>query len=421
MSLTRLAIRILLPIVLLTTCTGDTMVSPGGSVRSQMDVTGLFRAGDQFGIPIDQVDLTLTRVSDNTVAFSRTLTAAEWAASGGNLTIALTLDLDTSPEDFSFLAIVYSGGVEYYRASGTITALANQSVQTTPLTPTYTGPGANATAINFTLNATVGNGVTIPLIGDRPGRHDTGDRCAGRIPVEQFHPAQPGLDGTQHGDADHAGRRQRQCHHHGQDADRPQRDRDRKLGAAGGHLHRPDLGGCPDHRPVNRLAAAGGRGAGRGRGAVHHRLPGHVRRHRRSGRRIRAAHCGNDRRSRDGPRHWSTRRPQRVRCRCRPRPPAWAVRLCLFSTTIAGGALPPSAVVANSPVTQNATVGTAVGSPPSVKVTDANSAPVPNVSVTFAVASGGGSLTGPATVQTNASGIATVGGWVLGATAGATR
>ncbi len=67
---------------------------------------------------------------------------------------------------------------------------------------------------------------------------------------------------------------------------------------------------------------------------------------------------------------------------------------------------------------QSASAGTVVGTPPSVIVTDTNNNPVAGVSVTFTVASGGGSVSGsPAT--TNAAGIATVGSWTLGATAGA--
>ena len=56
---------------------------------------------------------------------------------------------------------------------------------------------------------------------------------------------------------------------------------------------------------------------------------------------------------------------------------------------------------------QTATVNTAVATAPSVIVYDAYNNPVPNVIVTFAVASGGGSVTG-ASATTNASGIATV-------------
>ena len=67
---------------------------------------------------------------------------------------------------------------------------------------------------------------------------------------------------------------------------------------------------------------------------------------------------------------------------------------------------------------QSATAGTSVTTAPRVLVSDANDNPVAGVTVTFAVASGGGSVSGAA-ATTNASGIATVGSWTLGTTAGA--
>jgi adhesin/invasin len=67
---------------------------------------------------------------------------------------------------------------------------------------------------------------------------------------------------------------------------------------------------------------------------------------------------------------------------------------------------------------QSATVGAPVATLPSVRVTDARNNPVSGVSVTFAVGMGGGSGTGLSAV-TNASGIATIGSWILGTTVGA--
>ncbi|MFO0270526.1 MAG: beta strand repeat-containing protein [Gemmatimonadota bacterium] len=67
---------------------------------------------------------------------------------------------------------------------------------------------------------------------------------------------------------------------------------------------------------------------------------------------------------------------------------------------------------------QSATVGTAVAVAPRVLVTDANGNPVAGVNVTFAVASGGGSVTG-SSATTDANGRAGVGSWTLGTTAGA--
>ena len=66
---------------------------------------------------------------------------------------------------------------------------------------------------------------------------------------------------------------------------------------------------------------------------------------------------------------------------------------------------------------QSAPVGMAVPIDPAVLVTDGAGNPVAGRSVTFAVATGGGSITG-GNATTNASGIATVGSWTLGATAG---
>src|SRR6185503_7882046 len=86
--------------------------------------------------------------------------------------------------------------------------------------------------------------------------------------------------------------------------------------------------------------------------------------------------------------------------------------------TATGTAAAATNILANSATTQSAVVGTAVAIPPSVKVTDGIGNPVQGVVVTFAVTLGGGSISGPASVATDAAGIATVGGWTLGSTPG---
>jgi hypothetical protein len=78
---------------------------------------------------------------------------------------------------------------------------------------------------------------------------------------------------------------------------------------------------------------------------------------------------------------------------------------------------PPASVSIQAGNNQTATAGTAVATAPSVIVRDADGDAVPGVSVTFAVASGGGSVSG-ATATTGANGVATVGGWTLGTAAG---
>lgn len=66
---------------------------------------------------------------------------------------------------------------------------------------------------------------------------------------------------------------------------------------------------------------------------------------------------------------------------------------------------------------QTAAVGTAVAVAPAVLARDAFTDPLPGFSVGFAVASGGGSVTGGAAL-TDSDGVATVGSWVLGGVPG---
>ncbi|MEO7501743.1 MAG: Ig-like domain-containing protein, partial [Gemmatimonadaceae bacterium] len=77
----------------------------------------------------------------------------------------------------------------------------------------------------------------------------------------------------------------------------------------------------------------------------------------------------------------------------------------------------PAKIVSISPDNQTAITRRAVGTPPAVRVLDAADVPVPGYTVTFAVTSGGGSVTG-ATAVTNESGNASAGSWVLGPTPG---
>jgi hypothetical protein len=86
-----------------------------------------------------------------------------------------------------------------------------------------------------------------------------------------------------------------------------------------------------------------------------------------------------------------------------------------------GDALGPgqaATMSANSSLFVTALAGAQVPELPSVLVGDVHGQPVAGVPVTFAVTGGGGTVSG-ATATTNASGIATVGGWTLGTGAGA--
>src|SRR5439155_379693 len=84
--------------------------------------------------------------------------------------------------------------------------------------------------------------------------------------------------------------------------------------------------------------------------------------------------------------------------------------------TATGTAGSAGSIAASAGDRQTATVNTAV-TPPAVIVKDQFGNPVAGAAVTFAIASGQGSITGAAQT-TNASGIATVGSWTLGKPAG---
>ncbi|HUQ19599.1 MAG TPA: Ig-like domain-containing protein [Gemmatimonadaceae bacterium] len=83
--------------------------------------------------------------------------------------------------------------------------------------------------------------------------------------------------------------------------------------------------------------------------------------------------------------------------------------------TVTPGPATNLAIVAGD--AQLAATGTAVVTPPAVKVTDAFGNAIPGFAITFTVASGGGTVTGGA-ATTNASGVATVGSWTLGPATG---
>ena len=74
-------------------------------------------------------------------------------------------------------------------------------------------------------------------------------------------------------------------------------------------------------------------------------------------------------------------------------------------------------IAVNAGNNQTAAPGASVPVAPAVKVTDGNGTALSGETVTFAVASGGGSITGASAV-TNSTGIATLGSWMLGSTAG---
>jgi adhesin/invasin len=88
--------------------------------------------------------------------------------------------------------------------------------------------------------------------------------------------------------------------------------------------------------------------------------------------------------------------------------------------TAAASAGAPASVAIQAGDNQSAVAGAAVTTAPAVLVRDRFNNPVNGTSVFFSVSAGGGAVTGSG-ATTNASGVATVGSWTLGATAGANR
>jgi len=80
-------------------------------------------------------------------------------------------------------------------------------------------------------------------------------------------------------------------------------------------------------------------------------------------------------------------------------------------------AIAAASIAANSSTTLTAAPGGQVDEPPSVIVSDASGNPMSGVTVTFAVTTGGGSVTGNHQTS-DASGVATVGSWTLGTETG---
>lgn len=78
----------------------------------------------------------------------------------------------------------------------------------------------------------------------------------------------------------------------------------------------------------------------------------------------------------------------------------------------------PSKLVKSAGDAQNGSAGAPVAVPPAVKVTDTDGNPVAGVGVTFAVASGGGTVNPTTTIATDVNGVAAVTSWTLGAAAG---
>ncbi|MDZ4865334.1 MAG: Ig-like domain-containing protein, partial [Gemmatimonadota bacterium] len=143
--------RVVFAATLLTTCGTDTAIGPGIPAQSSVDLAGLLRAGGPIPIPIDTVLVELRRLTDSSVAFSQQVDVARFQQQGNDLILSIALALRTTPEQFYLYAEARGGGVVYYTVRSTVTAAAGQSTQSPSLIPTYVGPGSTADSVVLTL------------------------------------------------------------------------------------------------------------------------------------------------------------------------------------------------------------------------------------------------------------------------------
>lgn len=106
-------------------------------------------------------------------------------------------------------------------------------------------------------------------------------------------------------------------------------------------------------------------------------------------------------------------------------PPGAGYTLVASSGTLTGATSSPfnvfgaaTQIAKNAGDNQTAAVSTAVSTPPSAIVRDASNVPVAGVPVTFAVASGGGTVSPTTPVNTDQNGIAAVTSWIVGPAVG---
>jgi len=409
------ALRAIFGAILLTTCSTDSALAPRWTAQSTIDATAFFRAGGAFPIPVDEVILGLTRVSDGSVVFTDTLTAQQFTQSGGQLLIQITIDLKSATEQFNFTAIVRGGGIEYYRTTGTVTATAGQTTQTSPLTPTYTGPGSSADSVTIPAVTTLtdGQSATITATVWQAGAPVTGvpvsfESSDSALLVPQstgFSQASVTAPATGSGSVTITANTPGGLTTTGTVSWAPAASSIVKVSGDGQSVPAGSAASAPLVVEV--------------RDGLGNPVPGIG---------VTFAVATGPTGTSVAPTTTTTDGVGRAQTILTAGGTAGPITVTATSSGLTGSPLtfsatatavvgPPASVAANSALTQNATVGTAVSAPPSVVVLDASSNPVPGVAVTFAVASGGGSLTG-GNATTNASGVATVLSWTVGATPG---
>jgi adhesin/invasin len=418
-------VAVVLPVLVLTTCTADSPLGVHRSVRALLDATALFQAGGIFPIAIDEVEVQVTEAGGGAQVLDTLISGADVQQSGGQISVALDVPLSQGTEDFDILVIARSGTVEYYRASTPVTVTAGSTVTTAPLTPTYTGPGASADGITFNVDTIIQSGDSALMVATATQggsalsgvpvafvSADSNDVRIRRSPGQALNQAWAVGVGTGPTTETITATLPNAAGTNAPGAIQLV-ERATRFGRVSGDLQTVPVGGSSLPIVVSVKTASqqpfvfgfpvtfsmtGPTGATLSSTTVLSDASGQA-----STTLIAGAATGS----------------VTITATAAHSGAPLTGSPATFTATIGSATGPAANVTANSAVTQTATVSTLVAAPPSVKVTDANSNPVSGASVVFAITSGGGALTAPTTVATNALGIATSAGWTLGQTAGA--
>lgn len=417
-------VAVVLPVLVLTTCTADSPLGVHRSVHALLDARALFQAGGAFPISIDEVEVLVTEVGGGAQVLDTTITAADIQQSAGQITVGLDVPLSQAAEDFDVQVIVRSGSVEYYRAGTTVTVTAGSVTTTSPLTPTYTGPGANADGISFTTDTIVQSGDSALLVATAT---QGGTAIAG-VPVS-FTSADSNSVRIRRSPGQAVNRAWAVALASGSGSV--------TVTATLPNLAGTNGGGTVAYVPkVTQIVLISGDGQTLATSTSSLPLVVEVRDGTgapfTSGTTVTFARTVGPAGSSVAPLSVVTDgqgRAQTVLTAGTTTGNATVTATALhgaaplsgspvtFSATIGTVAGPAANVTANSAVTQTAVVNTAVAAAPSVLVTDANAVPVPGVTVNFTVVAGNGTVVG-GTKVTNASGVATVTSWTLPQTVG---
>ncbi len=393
------------------TCTDRGLTGPGQRGAASFDLRAFAtQAPGEPPIPADSARITVRRVAAELPHVDTTI-AITGIRNSDSAQITLSVAMDEAREDVQVSITIVGGGVDWFTGTTNVTLVAGGTAQpTTPLTLTYVGPGATADSVRITMastqivggiGVTVGGAVWVPggILTGVPVGYRVGDstvativplgisngRLTGRVPVRDstwVYAETP----THLTDSI-------LVHVVPPPSQLQKQSGDNQTGTVGVQLAQAicvrvldGLGDPVAGVGVTWAVAIGSAG-------------------------LSAVSTVSD--------------ALGVTCVLVTPSSAGAVAVIAsapsltpvtFAFTIATAQGPANvAIVAGNG--QTAPVGSTLPIAPAVRVTDAGGTPLQDVTVTFAVTGGNGSITG-ATPLTNASGIATLGSWTLGTVAG---